>query len=98
MRRGFKNQFEIARFWNDRAEAVRKIADRLTHDAYRNLLWTVAEEFEGRAKEVAYRARRAITRDPGALVEKSQDCKRAPREKAIRASSRRRRAKSRLVR
>ena len=79
MGRNHRNQSEIACTLNYRAEAVRKIADRLTEDAYRNLLRTVAEEFEGKAKGVAYRASRAAKRASG--KQKPQTAKEAPNDR-----------------
>ena len=77
MGRNHRNQSEIARTLTYRAEALRKIADQVTDDAYRNFLRTVAEEFEGRARAVAYRAGLAEKRASGALVEKPQNCERS---------------------
>ena len=73
-----KTPFEIARAMTDRADAVRKIADRLTDNTYRSFLQAVAKDCEGQAKSAADRARWALKREHHALVEKSQDCERGP--------------------
>jgi hypothetical protein len=49
-------RFQTARALQDRADAVRAIADGL-HASYRDFLLTVAQDFEMRAKSAGYRAK-----------------------------------------
>jgi hypothetical protein len=49
-------RFETARALQERADAVRAIADGMDHDSYREFLGIVAREFEMKAKSAGYRA------------------------------------------
>ena len=62
MGRATRNNFETVQALQNRANAVRAIADRLARDDHRNLLWTVAEELETEAKTAAYRATLKLNR------------------------------------
>jgi len=50
MARGMRNKFVAARIYRDRAEELRTIADNLGHESERELLQSIAGDYERLAK------------------------------------------------
>ena len=70
MGRVFQNKFETAHILQQRAEAVRAIAEGLGDGDQRNLLLAVAQDFEMHAKAATYRARLKLQADLARACEK----------------------------
>ena len=55
MARGMRNKFVAARMYRDRAEELRAIADGLAHESERDLLMSIAGDYERLAKSAETR-------------------------------------------
>jgi DNA-binding cell septation regulator SpoVG len=56
-----RNKFLAARVYRERAEELRTIADGLTRDIERDLLNSIAQEYDRQAKSAEARGRAALT-------------------------------------
>ena len=61
MAREMRNKFLAARVYRERAEELRTIADGLTRDIERDLLNSIAQEYDRQAKSAEARGRAALT-------------------------------------
>jgi hypothetical protein len=61
MAREMRNKFLAARFYHDRAQELRAIADGLTRESERQLLISMAEDYERQARSAEARGRAALS-------------------------------------
>ena len=61
MAREMRKKFLAARVYRERAEELRTIADGLTRDIERDLLNSIAQEYDRQAKSAEARGRAALT-------------------------------------
>ena len=61
MAREMRNKFLAARAYRERAEELRTIADGLSRDIERDLLMSIAQEYERQAKSAEARGRAGLT-------------------------------------